>query len=166
MFVSVVLLLYWNREFRCFDWNEKTEDEPKQFDREHILVFFRKFWVLSVCFETILFVSVVSIQVRTTETNRNKQKNVVFGFKKQTETQPKQILFRFVSVQTEFFLVCFEDRKPFWRPSSPSSHIWVRLSINFKHYSWNSSVSGYWHYWQFMTATLKFHRNTARAVFI
>ena len=161
MFVSVVLLLYWNREFRCFDCNEKTEDEPKQFDREHILVFFWKFWVLSVCFETILFVWVVSIQVRTTETNRNKQKNVVFGFKKQTETQPKQILFLF---KPNFFK--FISRTPFWRPSSPSSHIWVRLSINFKHYSWNSSVSGYWHYWPFMTATLKFHRNTARAVFI
>ncbi len=32
-----------------------------QFDREHILVFFRKFRVVSVRFETVLFVSVVSI---------------------------------------------------------------------------------------------------------
>jgi hypothetical protein len=27
---------------------KQTEDQPKQFDREHILVFFRKFWVVSV----------------------------------------------------------------------------------------------------------------------
>ncbi len=36
-------------------------------------------------------------------------KSVVFGFMKQTETQPKQILFRFVSVRIEIFLFCFED---------------------------------------------------------
>jgi hypothetical protein len=40
---------------------KQTEDQPKQFDREHILVFFIKFRVVSVCFETVLFVSVVSI---------------------------------------------------------------------------------------------------------
>jgi hypothetical protein len=40
---------------------KQTEDQPKQFDREHILVFFRKFRVVLVCFETVLFVSVVSI---------------------------------------------------------------------------------------------------------
>ena len=39
--------------------------------REHILVFFRKFWIVSVGFETDLFVSVVSIKVQNTETNRN-----------------------------------------------------------------------------------------------
>ncbi len=27
---------------------KQTEDQPKQFDREHILVFVRKFWVVSV----------------------------------------------------------------------------------------------------------------------
>ncbi len=43
--------------------------------------------VVSVCFETVRFVSVVSIQVRNTETNR------IF----------QQIMFRFVSVQTVIF---------------------------------------------------------------
>ncbi len=65
--VSVVSLLYRNREFRCFDLTEtnrrpaenfgfsslfktesfdvsidpkQTEDQPKQFEREHIWVFF------------------------------------------------------------------------------------------------------------------------------
>jgi hypothetical protein len=38
---------------------KQTEDQPKQFEREHIWVFFRIFWVVLVCFETVLFVSVV-----------------------------------------------------------------------------------------------------------
>jgi hypothetical protein len=80
---------------------KQTEDQPKQFDREHILLFFRKFRFVSVCFETVLFVSVVSIKVRNTETNQNKPKIFVFGFTKQTKTQPKQILFWFVSVRTK-----------------------------------------------------------------
>jgi hypothetical protein len=40
---------------------KQTEDQSKQVDREAILIFFRKFRVVSVCFETFLFVSVVSI---------------------------------------------------------------------------------------------------------
>jgi hypothetical protein len=35
---------------------KQTGDQPKQFDREYILVFIRKFGVVSVCFETVLFV--------------------------------------------------------------------------------------------------------------
>jgi hypothetical protein len=52
---------YTETEFRCSIEPKQTEDQPKQFDRELILVFFRKFRVVSVCFETVLFVSVVSI---------------------------------------------------------------------------------------------------------
>ncbi len=40
---------------------KQTEDPPKQFEREYIRVFFRKFRVVSVCYETVLFFSVVSI---------------------------------------------------------------------------------------------------------
>jgi hypothetical protein len=40
---------------------KQTENQPKQFEREHIWVFLRKFWVVSVCYEKVLFVSVVSI---------------------------------------------------------------------------------------------------------
>jgi hypothetical protein len=42
---------------------KQRKDQPKQYDREHILVFFRKFRVVSVCFKTGLFVSVVSMKV-------------------------------------------------------------------------------------------------------
>jgi hypothetical protein len=40
-------------------------------DSKYIWVFFRKFRVVSVCHQTVLFVSVVLIWVRNTETNRN-----------------------------------------------------------------------------------------------
>jgi hypothetical protein len=56
-----------------------------------------------------VFVSVVSKRIRNTETNRNKPKKIVISFAKQTENQPKQIEFRFVSVRTEKKIVCFED---------------------------------------------------------
>jgi hypothetical protein len=62
------------------------------------------FRFVSVCFETCMFVSVVSIHVRNTEINRKKY---FFGFVKQTETQPKQIEFRFFSVQTENIFCLF-----------------------------------------------------------
>jgi hypothetical protein len=41
--------------------------------------------------------------------HRNKPKNKFFGFVKQTEKQPKQIEFRFVSVRIEKKIDCFED---------------------------------------------------------
>ncbi len=66
---------------------KQSEDQPKQFHRKRILVLFRKFRVFSVCFETVLF---------------------VFGVTKQTETQPKHILFH-------LFSVCFgSNRNSFW----------------------------------------------------
>ncbi len=53
-------------------------------------VFLRFFWFVSVCFNKVLFVSVVSIPVRNTETNRNKPKQMYFCFcetnRKTTET--------------------------------------------------------------------------------
>jgi hypothetical protein len=86
--------------------------------REHILVFFRKFRIVSVRFETVLFVSVVSIKVRNTETNR---KFFFSFFTKQTETNAKQILFRFVSVRFSnrkyFFII---SRTPYESTSVPT----------------------------------------------
>jgi hypothetical protein len=56
-----LFLFYTDKEsFDVSTEPKQTEDQPKQFDREHILVFFRKFRVVSVC-ETVLFVSVVLI---------------------------------------------------------------------------------------------------------
>jgi hypothetical protein len=47
---------------------------------------------ISAYFETFMLVSVVSIGIR------NKPKKIVFSFAKQTEKEPKQTEFRFVSV--------------------------------------------------------------------
>ncbi len=80
---------------------KQTEDQPKMFDRDNILVFFRKFRVFSVCFGLIRNSSVCFRCFDIGSKHRNKPKILVFGFTKQTETQPKQILFRFVSVRTE-----------------------------------------------------------------
>ena len=85
---------------------KQTEDQPKQFDREHILVFFRKFRVVSVCFETVLFVSVVSIQVRNTETNRNFLFLVSRNKPKHNRNRSCFVVFRF---EPKFFYICFED---------------------------------------------------------
>jgi hypothetical protein len=41
-----------------------------------------------------------------------------FGFAKQTEKQPKQIGFRFVSVRTENKFDCFEDTLPRTLPNA------------------------------------------------
>jgi hypothetical protein len=60
-FVSVVMLLYQTESFNVLIEPKQTEDQPKQFDREHIFVVFRKFRVVSACFETVLFVSVFFI---------------------------------------------------------------------------------------------------------
>ncbi len=53
---------------------KQTEGPHKQFEREHIWVFLRKFWLVLVCYETVLFLLVVSILVWNIE---KKQKNFV-----------------------------------------------------------------------------------------
>ncbi len=61
---SLFRLFRFYTETESFDVSiepKQTEDPPKQFEREYIWVSFRKFRVVSVCYETVLFVSVVSI---------------------------------------------------------------------------------------------------------
>ncbi len=87
------------------------------------------FRFVSVCYELVLFVSVVSILVRNTETNR---KCVVFGFTKQTETNPKQILFRFVSVRTEINFCLFRGHPIRGSGSAPKFHGYpTLLQVNY-----------------------------------
>jgi hypothetical protein len=103
MFVSVFhFYLYRKREFDVSIEPKPTEDQPKQFDREHILVFLRKFRVVSVCFGLIQNSSVCfffgCFDIGSKHRNKPKQtENFSFWFH---ETQPKQILFRFFSVRT------------------------------------------------------------------
>ncbi len=85
---------------------KQTEDPPKQFKRDYIWELFRKFRVFSVCYETDLFVSVVSIKVRNTETNRIFFFLVTRNKPKQTQNRSCFGLFRF---EPKFIFVCFED---------------------------------------------------------
>ncbi len=48
-------LLYRNREVQCFDWMKQTEDQSKQFDREHILQFFTENLGFYVFFDFFIF---------------------------------------------------------------------------------------------------------------
>jgi hypothetical protein len=86
---------------------KQTEDPPKPFKREYIWVFFRKFRVVSVCFGLLRNSSVCFGCFDIGSKNRNKLKFLVFCFTKQTETNGKQILFRFVSVRTEIYFCLF-----------------------------------------------------------
>ncbi len=95
--------------FRFVSKQLVSEDPPKQLKREFIWVFVRKFKVVSFCFcfyETVLSVSVVSIQVRNTETNRKFFLMVSRNKPKQTRNRSCFGLFRF---EPKFIFVCFED---------------------------------------------------------
>ncbi len=95
---------------------KQTEYPPKQFKREYIWKFFQNFGLfrfVSVCYETDLFVSLVQIQVRNTETNQNFFFLVSRNKPKQTETNAKQILFRFVSITTENYFCLFRGHPSF-----------------------------------------------------
>jgi hypothetical protein len=68
---------------------KQTEEQPKQCDREHILVFFSQnlgLFRFKIPKQTEIF---------------------CFWFNETTETKPKQIMFRFVSVRTENIFVLF-----------------------------------------------------------
>ncbi len=76
----------------------------------NIWVFFRIFRVVSVFsvwFGLLRNRSVCFGCFDIGSKHRNKPKFIVFGFMKQTETNAKQILFRFVSVRTENYFCLF-----------------------------------------------------------
>ncbi len=87
MFVSVVSLLYWNREFRCFNWTETNRRPTHTVKIESIWIFFRKF---RACFGLLRFVTKQICLFwgcfDIGSKHRNKPKFFVFGFTKQTET--------------------------------------------------------------------------------
>ncbi len=86
---------------------KQTEDPPKQFKREYIWKFFQKFRVVPVCFGLLRNRSVCFGCFHIGLKHRNKLKFFLFGFTKQTETNAKQILFRFVSVRTKIYFCLF-----------------------------------------------------------
>ncbi len=132
---------------------KQTEEQPKRFDGEHTLVFLSDnlglFRFVLVCFETVCFGCFASIPKQRvskfrygTENNRNssvcfgcfdigskhrnKPKFLVFGFTKQIETQPKQILLRFVSVSVRTENFCMFVSRTLRNPES-SQGGWTSL---------------------------------------
>ena len=93
--------------------SKQTEDAPKQFKREYIWVFLGKFRVVSICFGLLRNSSVCFGCFGIDSKHRNKPNFFVFGFTKQTETNAKQILFRFVLVRTKIFFCLFRGH-PTW----------------------------------------------------
>ncbi len=118
-FVSVVSLLYRNREF-WLNWN-KQKTHPNSL-KESI------FRVVSVCFGLSQNRSVCFGCFDIGSKHRNKPKFFIFGFTKQTRNRSCFGLFRF---KPKFIFVCFEDtlpggnRLPF---STAPKVIWALLS--------------------------------------
>ena len=83
-----------------------SEDPPKQFKREFIWLFVRKFRVVSFCFCFLRNSSVCFGCFDIGSKHRNKLNFFVFGFKKQTRNRSCFGLFRF---EPKIIFVCFED---------------------------------------------------------
>jgi hypothetical protein len=83
---------------------KKTEDQPKQFDRGHILVFFRKFRVVSFCFGLIRNSSVCfgCFDIGLKQRNKPKQtENFSFWFHEINRN----------TSETDLFSVCFGSNR-------------------------------------------------------
>ncbi len=87
--------------------------DQRQFKREYIWEFFRKFRVVSVSFGLLRNRSVCFGCFDIGSKHRNKPKFFLFGFTKQTETNAKQTrnrscfgLFRY---EPKIIFICFED---------------------------------------------------------
>ncbi len=101
VFFSLFRLFHFYTETESFDVSvesKQSEDPPKQFEREYIWVIFRKFRVVFVCFGLLRNSSVCFGCFDIGSKHQNKPKCLIFGFMKHTEPNPKQILFRYVSV--------------------------------------------------------------------
>ncbi len=108
-FFSFFFGLFQNILFRCFDWTETNRRPTQNSSKESIFGYFSKnsglFRFVSVCYETDLFVSVVLIQVRNTDTNWIFKFLVSRNKPKQTRNRSCFGLFRF---KPKFLFVCFE----------------------------------------------------------
>ncbi len=88
---------------------KQTEDPPKQFKREYIWVFFRKFRVVSVCFGLLRNRSVCFGCFDIGSKHRNKPKFFVFGFRNKPKQTRNRSCFGLFWFEQKFIFVCFED---------------------------------------------------------
>jgi hypothetical protein len=64
---------------------------------------------ISVCLETDLFVSVVSIWIRNTEMNRNKPKKNLLVSRNKPKNNRNRLSYGLFRFEPKFYFVCFED---------------------------------------------------------
>jgi hypothetical protein len=64
---------------------------------------------ISVCFETDLFVSVVSIWIRNTEITETNQKNNLLVSRNKPKNNRNKLSFGLFRFEPKFYFVCFED---------------------------------------------------------
>ncbi len=114
MALSEAKRLFWLHHFftetESFDISiepKQTEDPPKQFKREYILVFSENLGLFRVCFGLLRNRSFCFGCFPIGSKHRNKLQFLVFGFTKQTATNAKQIFFWFVSGRTEIYFCLF-----------------------------------------------------------
>jgi len=98
-------LLENNREVKQKTHLNRLNESTFGYFSENLMLF----RIVSVCYETDLFVSVVSIKVRNTETNRNILFLVSRNKPKQTRNRSCFGLFRF---EPKYFFFHFEDTLP------------------------------------------------------
>ena len=102
--------LFRNNLFRLFRFcmnRNKQKTHPNSLKESIFGYFSENLCVVSVCFGLLRNRSVCFGCFDIGSKHQNKPKFFLFGFTKQTETNAKQILFRFVSVRTENYFCLF-----------------------------------------------------------
>ncbi len=123
-FFSGFFGLFRNSLFRCFGCfasitkqrvlidPKQTEDPPKQFKRDYIWVFFRKFRVVSFCFGLLQNSYVCFGCFDICSKHRSKPKLFVIGYTKQTKQTRNRSCFGLFRFEPKIIFVCFEDTLP------------------------------------------------------
>ena len=106
-----------------------SEDPLKKFKREFIQVFVRKFRVVSFCFCFLRNSSVCFGCFDICSKYRNKPKIFAYGFTKQTETNAKQILFRFFRFEPKHFFLSFRGHPSTSPLSLRLARFWALYSL-------------------------------------
>ncbi len=98
---------------------KQTEDQPKQFDRENILIFFRKFRVVSVCFGLIRNMMMMIIIINIIIDSKQICLFRLFRYRLETPKQTENFSFWFHetnrnTTETDLVSVCFSSNRNFF----------------------------------------------------
>jgi hypothetical protein len=124
----------------CTVWMyEKDKINKKSGSRHQTFQNVDIFQKIPDCFGSFRNCSVCFGCFDTGSKHRNKRKRKIFGFTKQTETNAKQILFRFVSVRTENFFFSFRGHPSCSKVNWQGWHLCRRSSGEVR---WSGHVCG------------------------